>query len=77
MIHPEEVERLRGVNVYLIGMMGSGKSTVGSELAAQLRFQFFDTDGLVEQVGVLPSLRSSPSMGKPTSGIWRRRCWPS
>jgi shikimate kinase len=51
MIHPEEVERLRGVNVYLIGMMGSGKSTVGSELAAQLRFQFFDTDGLVEQVG--------------------------
>ncbi|HIK20503.1 MAG TPA: shikimate kinase [Synechococcus sp. M44_DOE_062] len=50
MIHPEEAERLRGVNVYLIGMMGSGKSTVGAELAAQLRFQFFDTDGLVEQV---------------------------
>jgi shikimate kinase len=50
MIPPQEAERLRGVTVYLIGMMGSGKSTLGAELAAQLRRPFFDTDALVEQV---------------------------
>ncbi len=54
MIHPEEAERLRGVNLYLIGMMGSGKSTLGVELAAQLGFQFFDTDVLIEQVAGCP-----------------------
>ncbi|MFS8859046.1 shikimate kinase [Synechococcus sp. H60.3] len=50
MIRPEEVKRLRGANVYLVGMMASGKSTLGAELAAQLRCPFFDTDVLVEQV---------------------------
>ncbi|MEN9232336.1 MAG: shikimate kinase, partial [Thermostichus sp. DG02_5_bins_236] len=54
MIHPEEAERLQGVNLYLIGMMASGKSTLGVELAAQLGFQFFDTDVLVEQVAGCP-----------------------
>ncbi len=54
MIHPEEAERLRGVNLYLIGMMASGKSTLGVELAAQLGFQFFDTDVLIEQVAGCP-----------------------
>ncbi|MFS8868642.1 shikimate kinase [Synechococcus sp. H65.1] len=50
MIPPQEAECLRGVTIYLIGMMGSGKSTLGAELAAQLRRPFFDTDALVEQV---------------------------
>ncbi|MEN9203924.1 MAG: shikimate kinase [Thermostichus sp. DG_1_6_bins_120] len=50
LIHPEEAERLRGVNLYLVGMMASGKSTLGAELASQLGWQFFDTDTLVEQV---------------------------
>ncbi|MFQ3612101.1 MAG: shikimate kinase [Cyanobacteriota bacterium] len=54
MIHPEEAERLQGVNLFLIGMMASGKSTLGVELAAQLGFQFFDTDVLVEQVAGCP-----------------------
>ncbi|MEN9222156.1 MAG: shikimate kinase, partial [Thermostichus sp. BF3_bins_97] len=54
MIHPEEAERLQGVNIYLIGMMASGKSTLGAELAAQLGCQFFDTDVLVEQVAGCP-----------------------
>ncbi|MCF2972270.1 shikimate kinase [Synechococcus sp. Nb3U1] len=54
MIHPEEAERLQGVNLYLIGMMASGKSTLGIELATQLGFQFFDTDALVEQIAGCP-----------------------
>lgn len=41
---------INGLNVYLIGMMGSGKSTVGKELAQKLNYRFFDTDVLIEQV---------------------------
>lgn len=41
---------LRGVNLYLIGMMGAGKSTVGTAMAGRLKYRFFDTDTLIEQV---------------------------
>ena len=36
-------------SVVLIGMMGAGKSTVGSYLAKALNYQFFDTDQLIEK----------------------------
>ncbi|MFN3407986.1 MAG: shikimate kinase [Limisphaerales bacterium] len=35
-------------NVALIGFMGAGKSAVGRLVAEQLRFQFVDTDELIE-----------------------------
>jgi shikimate kinase len=41
---------LQNLNLYLIGMMGSGKSTVGKILAHQLGYRFFDTDILIEKV---------------------------
>ena len=41
---------LQGVDVYLIGMMGAGKSTVGRILAQKLGYRFFDTDVLIERV---------------------------
>lgn len=41
---------LKGSNVYLIGMMGAGKTTVGKLLAEQLGYRFMDTDAVVEQV---------------------------
>ena len=41
---------LRGLNIYLIGMMGSGKSTVGKHLAQILNYRFIDTDSTVEAI---------------------------
>jgi shikimate kinase len=45
---------LQGVDVYLIGMMGSGKSTIGKILAQKLNYRFFDTDVLIEKVAGKP-----------------------
>jgi len=36
------------MNIILIGYRGSGKSTVGSRLAARLQMRFVDTDNLIE-----------------------------
>ncbi len=36
------------VNLALIGFMGTGKSSVGRLVAEQLRFEFLDTDELIE-----------------------------
>lgn len=38
---------LKGVNLYLIGMMGVGKTTVGRLLAHQLGYGFIDTDDVI------------------------------
>ena len=35
-------------SVFLIGMMGAGKSTVGRCLAKTLKYKFLDTDQLIE-----------------------------
>jgi shikimate kinase len=37
------------VNIYLIGFMGSGKSTAGKRVASLLRWRFADIDQMVEQ----------------------------
>ncbi len=43
-------EQLKGVNLYLIGMMGAGKTSTGQHLAQSLGYRFFDTDALIEQI---------------------------
>ncbi|WP_448570659.1 shikimate kinase [Trichothermofontia sp.] len=50
----ELAKRLQGINLYLIGMMGAGKSTVGHLLAQHLEYRFFDTDILIERVKQQP-----------------------
>lgn len=36
--------------IVLIGMMGAGKSTVGTRLAKKLKVSFYDTDNLVQEI---------------------------
>ena len=46
----ELAEKLKNVNVYLVGLMGSGKSSVGDAISRQLgSYTFVDTDGTIEQ----------------------------
>lgn len=45
----EIVTDLRGTCIFLIGMMGSGKTTVGKLLADALGYHFFDSDRLIEE----------------------------
>lgn len=45
---------LQGVSVYLIGMMGAGKTTVGQQLAKDLNYRFIDTDSTIEQIADKP-----------------------
>jgi shikimate kinase len=51
--HGEAADRLRqrleGLNLYLVGMMGSGKSTAGRHLAEALGYRFIDADSTLEQ----------------------------
>ncbi|CAN6164521.1 unnamed protein product [Urochloa humidicola] len=52
----EVLFHLNGRCIYLVGMMGSGKSTVGKILAEVLGYSFFDSDKLVEQAVGMPSV---------------------
>lgn len=40
---------LPGVNLYLVGFMATGKSTVGRVLASRLGYDFLDSDNRIEQ----------------------------
>jgi shikimate kinase len=50
MMKKTNADLLQGLNLYLIGMMGVGKTAVGQAIAQQLTYRFFDTDELITQV---------------------------
>ena len=43
-------QRLQGRNIFLVGMMGSGKTTTGKPLAQLLQYSFVDLDVVIEQL---------------------------
>jgi len=43
-------QKLEGLNLYLVGMMGAGKSAVGRPLAEALGYRFADADSAIEAV---------------------------
>ncbi len=52
--HRDLARRLEGLNVYLVGMMGAGKSAVGRPLAEALGYRFIDADAVLEQAAGRP-----------------------
>ena len=42
-------QRKRKPNIVLIGFMGTGKTSIGRRLAAQLRMRYTDTDDIIER----------------------------
>lgn len=46
-IEGEMVDKSEKKSIFFIGMMASGKSTVGAELARQLGWSFFDSDEVI------------------------------
>ncbi len=48
--HHHLTQRLQGLNLYLVGMMGAGKSAVGRPLAEALGYRFLDADDALVQV---------------------------
>lgn len=40
-------------NIFLVGPMGAGKSTIGKHLADQLHMEFYDSDVEIDVVPVL------------------------
>ncbi len=48
-VTPDLPGSLEGLNIYLVGMMGAGKSSVGRPLAEALGYRFIDADSVLEQ----------------------------
>ena len=51
---PDQKLDLKKTNLYLVGMMGAGKTTIGRKLANRLGYRFIDTDDVIEQTAKQP-----------------------
>ena len=52
--HRDLARRLDGLNIYLVGMMGAGKSAVGRPLAEALGYRFIDADATLTEAAGRP-----------------------
>ena len=55
-----------GCNIFLIGFMGAGKSTIAAELKRQLQLELIEMDQLIEEQQGMPRI---------ISGNWKQICW--
>ena len=62
------------MKVFLIGFMGSGKTTLGRKLAARLNYEFIDLDHKLEQQVEL--LFGEPSFRKLEAEVLRKTNYP-
>ena len=53
------------MRIYLIGFMGSGKTTIGKPLAAKLGYQFIDQDDIIEKKFGMTITEVFASFGEP------------
>ena len=53
------------MKIYLVGFMGSGKTTVGRELAARIEAPFFDLDELIEAAEKMTIRQIFAAQGEP------------
>ena len=60
-------------NLALIGFMGTGKSSVGRQVAAHLNFQFLDTDEVVESRAGKSITRIFAEDGEAAFRDWERK----
>ena len=66
----------RTPGIYMVGFMGSGKSTIGRHLARRLGWNFFDTDDEIEaaekmQIGEIFAARGEPEFRRIETEIIR------
>jgi len=66
---------LQGINLYLVGMMGAGKTIVGKLLATQLDYRFVDTDAVIEKVTEQSITQLFARFERRSFGSWKVRCW--
>jgi shikimate kinase len=55
---------LQGLNIYLIGMMGAGKSSIGNLLAERVGYRFLDTDTSIEKIAKQPITEIFDTIGE-------------
>jgi shikimate kinase len=63
----------RITNIALIGFMGTGKSSVGRQVASVLHFTFLDTDQVIEARAGKPITAIFEQDGEPAFREWERR----
>ncbi|MDR0901209.1 MAG: shikimate kinase [Opitutaceae bacterium] len=59
-------------NLYLVGFMGTGKSTVGRAVAARLGFQALDSDAQIERAQGRPVAEIFAADGEPAFRVMER-----
>jgi shikimate kinase len=56
---------LKGLNIYLIGMMGTGKSTLAQIIAELMNYRSLDSDDIIEQLAGQSISDIFAAMGEP------------